>query len=119
MRSAARVASAFIDATAKCRPRTMGRLVLGAPLASDSPSCPIVTPANKQITMPASAIRFIDRMGPPFLVETPSWIIGSDANAARVNEQQLAFRVPTSVGCLSNRSPTEVGTLNTANQTRV
>src|SRR6266852_389509 len=68
MRSAARVASAFIDATAKCRPRTMGRIVLAAPLVSDSPSCPIVTPAIKQITMPASAIRFIDRMGPPFLI---------------------------------------------------
>src|SRR5437016_9390733 len=67
MRSAARVASAFIAATAKCRPRTIGRIVRAAALVSDSPSCPIVTPARKQITMPTSAAILSDRMKPPSL----------------------------------------------------
>src|SRR5258708_5475809 len=49
IRSAARVASAFIAAA----------------FASDSPSCPIVTPASEQINIPTSTIRFNDRMRPP------------------------------------------------------
>ena len=62
IRSAARVASAFIAATAKCRPRTTGRIILDAPLASDSPSCPIVAPASEDINTPTSAIRISVRM---------------------------------------------------------
>jgi hypothetical protein len=62
MRSAARVASAFIDAAAKCRPRTTGLMVLFAAAASDSPSCPIVIPTSEHINTPANMIRLIERM---------------------------------------------------------
>src|SRR5215831_8184822 len=48
IRSAARVASAFIEATAKCCPRTTGRMVrlVGS---CDSCSCPMVIPVKRRI----------------------------------------------------------------------